>query len=329
MPELRKDPVTGRWVIIATGRSKRPTDFSHEPVAPPRGGFCPFCPGNEAKTPQEVLAFRSNGHTNGPGWSLRVVPNKFPALEIEGDLNRQGDGIYDKMHGLGAHEVVIESPEHARTLATLSDAQVKDVLWAYRSRVLDLRQDKRLRYAVLFKNHGEAAGATLEHSHSQLIALPVVPQRVKQEIDGARAYFDFKERCIFCDIIRQETASNARVVFDTDRFVVLQPFAARFPFETWILPRAHESHFEEADPASLEPLAVVLRATLTRLDRVLEHAAYNFIIHTAPMQEPIAPHYHWHMEIMPKLTRVAGFEWATGIHINPTPPEESAKYLRE
>src|ERR1700693_3121955 len=234
MPELRKDPITDSWVIISTDRARRPSDFIREPTPrEPSSRFCPFCPGNESKTPPEVLAFRNGSSANQPGWSLRVIPNKFPVLGIEGELTRQGDGMFDKMSGIGAHEVIIETPDHTATMASMSDKQVEDVLWAFRERVLDLKKDHRLRYILLFKNHGEAAGASLEHPHSQLIALPVIPKRVKEELEGARHYFDFKERCVYCDIVRQETQAGARLVIETDRFVVLEPYAARFPFETW------------------------------------------------------------------------------------------------
>ncbi len=329
MPELRKDPITGRWVIIASDRSKRPSDFIREPVKPQPARFCPFCPGNEQKTPPEVLAFRGDGSANGGGWTLRVMPNKFPALRVEGDLSRQGDGLYDKMNGVGAHEVIVETPEHTLTLAELPEKRIEELFWAFRERILDLRKDQRLRYILLFKNHGEAAGATLEHSHSQLIALPVVPKRVQEEIDGARRYYDFKERCIYCDIVGQDVDDPVRVVLETDHFLVISPYAPRFPFETWVVPRRHESHFESTDPAALQNLGWVTRATLRKIDKVLERPAYNFVIHTAPIQPGALPHYHWHIEIIPKLTRVAGFEWGTGFYINPTPPEESARYLRE
>jgi UDPglucose--hexose-1-phosphate uridylyltransferase len=330
LPELRKDPITGRWVIIATDRARRPSDFTRAPVVvaePTR--FCPFCYGNEQKTPPEVLAYRVNGGANQPGWSLRVVPNKFPVLGIEGDLNRQGEGMFDKMTGIGAHEVIIESPDHTMTLAQMTDRLVEDVLWAFRERILDLKKDHRLRYILLFKNHGEAAGATLEHTHSQLIALPVIPKRAKEELTGAEHYHDFKERCVYCDIIKQESQAALRLVTETDRFVVIEPYAARFPFETWIVPKRHASHFEDADAGELQNLAWSLRTTLRKLDKALERPAYNFVIHTAPVQEPAMPHYHWHIEIMPRLTKVAGFEWGTGFYINPTPPEESAQFLRE
>jgi UDPglucose--hexose-1-phosphate uridylyltransferase len=329
LPELRKDPITGRWVIIATERAKRPSDFIRQPVTVAAQGVCPFDYGNEHKTPPEILAYRNSGGRNEPGWRVRVVANKFPVLGIEGELNRQGEGMYDKMNGIGAHEVIIETPEHAATLAEMPERQIEEVLWAFRDRVNDLKKDQRFRYILLFKNHGEAAGASLEHTHSQLIALPVIPKRVKEEVDAARQFYDLKERCIFCDIIREESTAGVRLVMETDRFTVLEPYAPRFPFETWILPKRHQSHFEDSDAPTFQNLAWVLRSTMRKIDKTLERPAYNFIVHSAPVQEAPLPHYHWHLEIMPKLTKVAGFEWGTGFYINPTPPEESARFLRE
>ena len=329
MPELRKDPITGRWVIISTDRAKRPTDFSFEP-AEIKGGFCPFCPGHEDKTPPEILTYRSDGSgPNSPGWRVRVVPNKFPALGIEGDLGRQGEGLFDKMSGIGAHEVIIEAPAHEQTLATLPEKHVEDVLWAFRDRMLDLQRDRRFRYILIFKNHGAPAGASLEHSHSQLIALPIVPKRVREEVDGAKSYYGYKERCIYCDIIRQERDSGIRVVAENEGFLTVAPYAPRFPFETWILPKEHESAFENSQRHFYRDLARALKNFLMRIDRVLEMPSYNLVLHTSPVKEAPNDYYHWHLEMMPKLTRVAGFEWGTGIYINPTPPEEAAKFLRE
>lgn len=329
MPELRKDPITGRWVIIATDRAKRPSDFIRQPVPPPSPSVCPFDYGNEHKTPPEVLAYRNSGGRDEPGWRVRVVPNKFPVLGIEGELTREGEGMYDKMNGIGAHEILIETPQHSITLAEMPEHQIEELLWAFKERVSDLKRDRRFRYILLFKNHGEAAGASLEHPHSQLIALPVIPKRVKEEVDGARLFYEMKERCIFCDIIRQETAAATRLVSETERFAVLEPYAPRFPFETWILPKRHQSHFEDADAPTIKDMAWVLRSTMRKIDKVLERPAYNFIVHSAPVQDGPLEHYHWHLEIIPKLTKVAGFEWGTGFYINPTPPEESAKFLRE
>jgi len=329
MPELRKDPIHGRWVIISTERGRRPSDFVVEQHKP-AGGFCPLCEGNEDKTPPEVLAFRNTGTpSNSKGWSLRVVPNKFPALRIEGELNREGEGIYDKMNGIGAHEVLVETPLHQETLATLPPKAVENVLWAYRERMIDLQRDPRLRYVLVFKNHGVAAGASLEHSHSQLIALPIVPRRVSEEIEGARNYFQYKERCVFCDIIRQEIRQKARVISENQAFVSIAAFASRFPFETWVLPKKHHSHFEQMEPFEYEQAAQILSDTLRRMNQVLNNPPYNYIIHTSSFSDTEEKYYHWHFEIMPKLTKVAGFEWGTGFYINPTPPEEAAGYLRE
>ncbi|KPK99272.1 MAG: galactose-1-phosphate uridylyltransferase, partial [candidate division Zixibacteria bacterium SM23_73_2] len=212
MPELRKDPIIGRWVIISTERGKRPTDFSTLPDKK-QNSTCPFCPGNESATPPEILAFRPDkSEPNQPGWTLRVISNKYPALKVEGDLNREGRGIFDKMNGVGAHEVIIETPDHIKNMVDLTDREMEDVLWAYRARTLDLKKDPRFKYILIFKNQGEAAGASLEHSHSQLIATPIVPKRVSEELEGAHKYYDYKERCIFCDIIRQEISENVRVI---------------------------------------------------------------------------------------------------------------------
>jgi len=225
--------------------------------------------------------------------------------------------------------VIVESPGHVISMADLSEESIKLTLFAFRDRVRDLRNDFRLRYVLLFKNHGEGAGATSEHTHSQLIALPVVPKRVQEELEVCERYFKFKERCVFCDIVRQESRSGSRIVTETDEFVSLAPYAARFPFETWIMPRHHASHYEEASDQQLANLAWILRSTLRKMDKVLERPAYNLLVHTTPLQEGACPYYHWHIEIIPNLTRVAGFEMGTGFYINPTPPEESAQFLRD
>lgn len=330
MPELRKDPVIGRWVIIATERAKRPTDFIKEKEQK-RVGFCPFCPNNEEKTPEELLAYREAGtKENSAGWWVRVVPNKFPALVREGDLDRTGDGMYDKMNGIGAHEVIIENPSHDLTFADYDLKQIQEILWAYRDRIMELKKESRLQYIMIFKNYGREAGASLDHPHTQVIALPIIPKRVKEELDGAKEYYNFKERCVFCDMIRQETESNKRVIIENDEFISFCPFASRFPFETWILPKKHTVHFEDIQKNQLENYAVVLKETLSRIKTVLGDPPYNFMMHTAPCNEPAAryPHYHWHLEITPKLTQVAGFEWGTGFYINPMPPEMAAESLR-
>lgn len=328
MPELRKDPIIGRWVIISTERGKRPSAFQSV-SARHEAALCPFCPGHEDATPPEVLAYREPGsEPNRPGWKLRVISNKYPALRIEGDLNQTPKGIYERMDGVGAHEVIIETPDHARDLAEMTEDEMMLVLRAYRERMLDLERDNRFQYILVFKNHGVRAGASLEHSHSQLIATPIVPKRVAEELEGSRRYYNFKERCVFCDILTQELMESDRVVRDFDSFLAFQPFASRFPFETWILPKSHQSHFLEMSDAEARGLAICLRDSLIRLKLALNDPPFNFILHTRPVGKERFDHYHWHFEIIPKLTRVAGFEWGSGFYINPTLPEEAAMYLR-
>lgn len=332
MPQLRKDPVVGRWVIISTERSRRPSNFA--PVADTQAAeFCPFCAGHEDKTPPEVFAVRPPEQGDGPGgWEVRVVPNKFPALLIEGELERRGEGLYDLMNGIGAHEVIIESPSHTHDLPDLPVHHVEKVLKAFRERLVDLHRDPRLRYVLVFKNRGERAGATLEHPHTQLIAMPIIPKAIDEEITGARRYFELKERCVFCDVIQQELAATemSRVVLKSKHFVAIEPFAPRFPFETWILPRRHHATFHTIeDDGALPDLAAALKETLQRLNLALSRPPYNFVLHTAPVRNGSADYYHWHIEITPKLTRVAGFEIGSGFYINPTPPEDAARFLRE
>ncbi len=330
MPELRRDPIVGRWVIIATERARKPSDLAREPE-PPQPGLCPFCPGHEDKTPPEVYVSGRppSAPANSAGWKVRVVPNRFPALMIEGDLDRQAEGIYDRMNGIGAHEVIIETPDHARQMKDLTDAELTEVLFSFKARIVDLRNDMRFRYILLFKNHGHLAGASLEHSHSQLIALPVVPRQVIEEIEGARRHFEHRERCIFCDIVGQERKDRARLIFENDDFLAFAPWAPRSPFETWIVPKRHESNFEAEPKERLGLAAQALGTVVRRLAAALGSPAYNFIVHSNPLRDAPSHSYHWHIEVMPALSRVAGFEWGSGFHINPVPPEEAAEFLRK
>ncbi|MBI4056878.1 MAG: galactose-1-phosphate uridylyltransferase [Elusimicrobia bacterium] len=331
MPELRKDPIIGRWVIIATERGTRPHDFKRSPES--LGGDpqnCPFCPGNESKTPPEILAYHEPGRLKDqPGWWIRVVPNKYPALQVEGAIHREGEGMYDKMSGLGAHEVIIETSSHTEFIAQMKPSRIEDVFWACRDRMIDLKKDPRMQYILIFKNHGAAAGASLAHPHSQLIATPMVPIRVKQEMAGAKAYYDYKERCVFCDILREESEDRRRVVAENEGFVAFEPYASRFPFETWIIPKIHSAHFEDVQKHQVVDLAQIMKKSLGQIHQVLQNPPLNYIVHTAPLKEMDLPHYHWHIEIMPKLTHVAGFEWGTGFYINPTPPELAAQFLTD
>lgn len=329
MPELRRDPVIGRWVIISTLRGRRPSEYREEEelnkTAP-----CPFCPGNEHATPPEIMAYRNpDSKKNEKGWWVRVVPNKYPALQIEGELNSRGDGVYDLMNGIGAHEVIIENPGHDTEFDTAELKNVEDVFWMMRDRILDLRNDKRFEYILIFKNKGLAAGATLKHPHAQLIATPMVPIRVHQEIQGGLRYYEYKNRCIYCDIIKQELEEDLRLIIENNDFVAISPFASRFPFEIMVLPKRHDSHFEDLQKGEAMNLAKIMKEVTRKLVGVLENPPYNYVLHNSPLKSGPFSYYHWHIEIMPKLVRVAGFEWGTGFYINPTAPEEATKLLKE
>jgi UDPglucose--hexose-1-phosphate uridylyltransferase len=330
MAELRRDPIIGRWVIVDTDHPSGPGDFDKEEQGF-RGGECPFCYGNELMTPPEVDAVRdSNTLPNTPGWQVRVVPNKFPALKIEGDLDRRGIGIYDMSNGIGAHEVLIETPYHDKDISDLLNEEVENTILKCCHRADDLLRDKRFRYIMIFKNKGPSAGASLEHPHTQIVALPMVPKNVLEEIHGASQYFDYRERCIFCDILRQEISEKERIILENKHFLCFSPFVSRFPFEIWIVPKKHNGYFCHIAREEVPSLASILRETIRKFKLLFGNLAYNYIIHSSPMDgEYMGESYHWHIEFMPKLTRVAGFEWGTGFYIVPTPPELAAKYLKE
>ncbi len=336
MPELRKDPVLGRWVIIATERAKRPSDFevTREET---ETASCVFCEGRESETPPEVFAVRREGTgTDEPGWDVRVIPNKYPALEITGELDREGVGLCDMANGIGVHEVIVETPDHSQAMADLSAAHIAKVMRTYRQRILDLEEDRRLKYVLIFKNQGRSAGASLQHAHSQLIATPITPKRVKEKLDGAKRYFDYKHRCVFCDYIKQETELfGERLVTESAHFVCVSPFAARFPFEIWILPKRHMLDFALIEGDEAADLGRVLKVVLLKLRAALNDPPFNYVLHMAPYRRPrggywttIEEDYHWHVELIPRLTRVAGFEWGSGFYINPTAPEVAAETLR-
>jgi len=329
MSELRKDPVTGRWVIISQERGGRPLQ-EEKPAQKIDHKSCPFCEGNEKLTPSEIYAVGKVGrHKNSTGWDIRVIPNKFPALRVEGEVLTRGENMYDKMNGIGAHEVIIETPEHSKSGALLSVEQYKSILLTYAERINDLKKDLRMEYILIFKNHGLSAGATLEHPHSQLIATPIVPKKVLEELSSAKKYFEFKGRCVFCDMINTELNSNSRVVYENDNFIAFCPFASRFPFEIWVLPRSHDSAYEDISEKEAAELARALKTVLGKLNEALSNPDYNYILHNWPHKSNDRNIFHWHIEIMPKLTKIAGFEWGSGFYINPTSPEDAAKFLRE
>lgn len=330
MPELRRDPIVGRWVIFASDGARRfePAAPSREAAPTPEG--CPFCEGNEARTPRELFAFRAAGTAaDAPGWRVRVVPHRFPTLRVEGDLEHRADGIYDAMNGIGAHEVIVETPRHVVTPAALEPASIEEGLLAARERMADLRRDGRLVYPALFRSVGAAAGALATHALSQLIVSPVVPAGAERLISGALAYMGYRGRCVFCDIVREELRTRSRLVAENDGFVAVVPYAARFPFETWVIPRRHAAHFESIERDRARDLAAILLALFRGLDEALDEPAFNTLLQTAPFTLGDAPHYHWHVEITPRLLVPSGFEWGTGFHVNPVLPEEAAAALRE
>ena len=285
MSELRKDPVSKRWVIFPPERVYRPNDYAdvkeeeNEDISK-----CPFCEGKEEKAGEEILAYEKipGRNPNTPGWWIRVLENKYPALRA-GELEKQGEGIYDKMNGAGRHEIIVETPEHHKCLSTLNYNEVEKVLWAYRDRYLEIKEDSKMKYILIFKNYGREAGASLEHSHSQLIATPVVPKRVEGEVAGSRHHYEFRDRCVYCDIVAQELMDRRRIVEENESFISFVFFAGRFPYETWILPKKHSAHFENISKKEVMQLAVVLKRTLMRIRKCLNDPAYNYVIHTLPI----------------------------------------------
>ena len=328
MKEFRRDPIVDRWVIISAERAARPgavvVDDTKDEL-----DFCPFCEGNESSTPKEVYSIRKNGSSpDGPGWSLRVVPNKYPALGDKEALTRENNGLLCKMSGVGAHEVIIESPTHSDTLADISTKRVGDLFIAVRSRFLELKKNPEILYAQFFKNHGHRAGASLWHTHSQIIAIPVLSKLITEELDGSARYFNKTGKCIYCDIISTDSKGGERVVIENDDFIALTPYAPRFAFETWILPKRHTSRYELAGDTLLCSLADIYKQIASKINKELDNPPYNLILHTAPFEDGHDEYFHWHVEFMPILGGVAGFEWGSGFHINSTPPEEAARRLR-
>ena len=328
--EIRRDPITGRSVVIDRAPLKRRDDFDLEPVrledAP---AACPFCEGREADAGAEVLAWREGGPANAPGWSVRVVPNRHPMLRIEGGMDIRSHGLFASRDGLGAHEVIIETPLHDQPLHALDTDGVARVLWAWRTRLQDLKRDTRFASIVIFKNHGRAAGARLDHSHSQLAAYPIVPPALAEKVHHAERHLDASGRCIFCDVLAEELADRRRIICDESAILAIAPFASRVPFETWVMPRQHEPRFEEVADSTLKVLATAIRSILARIDWALERPAYNLVLHTAPLSGAADRAFHWHLEILPRVTRHSGLEWASGMHRNPVPPEDAARLLRD
>lgn len=341
MPEFRRDPLLNRWVIVARERGERPSGLQPEsanghPYDPAQD---PFAPGNERYTPGEVYSLRpEGGAANGPGWQVRVVPNRYPALRIEGDLDPRGYGIYDRMNGVGAHEVVVETPLAPLSLADMPALEIGYVLQAWRQRIEDLYRDRRLAHVLVFKNHGAAAGATQMHSHSQIVATPMIPLRLREELTACHEHWRQKRRSLFMDILDEELRMGERLVYENAHFVAFCPFACYSPFELMLLPRRPSADYRRCSPEELADLADALRVCLLKWRGALGDCAWNLMLHTAPNEQSLAgvsedfplleAYFQWHIEMFPRLTTTAGFEWGTGMHINPVPPEEAAAALR-
>jgi UDPglucose--hexose-1-phosphate uridylyltransferase len=333
MSELRQDIATKRWVIVSKERAKRPHQFLKQMVVqeePDHRDDCPFCEGNEGQTPPEVYALRNGSEPNQPGWKVRVVPNKFAALSTSAKWEVKHPEIFTTINGYGSHEVIIETPQHNQTLATLPQEHVQLVLQALLQRMRTLAQDNRIAFVQVFRNHGAAAGTSLVHPHSQLIATPIVPTNIREEIEEARRFYDDRVTCVYCYMLEKELEREERIVLTTDHYVVLAPFASRFPFELMILPRRHSASFvADVRTEDVTFLADVLRRTLLLLYRAANNPDYNAVLHTAPLRDSCMDYYHWHIEIVPRLTTPAGFELGSGIYITTAIPEETADYLRE
>lgn len=333
--ELRKDPLLGRWVAVLN-QSKSPSEYVLSADADNENS-CILCAGREGETPPEIMSTaKQNSEQTNQRWWTRVIPSFTPVFQVEGELGRRGDGIYDKMNSIGANEIIIESPDHNVRPEDIGLDQMVRVIMTYRDRMSDLEKDQRLRYTLIYKNSGKEAGAVFSHPVSHLASTPVIPKRVKEELDGAKQYFSYKERCIFCDIVREELRVGSRVILETTNFVAFCPYASKFPFESWIVPKKHNCAFQEIKTGEIEDMALILSSVLKKLRASFKGLPYNYFIHSAPNRIPRKNHwhtlgedFHWHLEIMPRLLRTSGFEWSSGFYILPTSPEHAAKYLKE
>jgi UDPglucose--hexose-1-phosphate uridylyltransferase len=327
MSELRQNLITRDWVIIATDRAKRPDQFANpkQLVAglPPHRPDCPFCVGNEEDGTLET--FRLCDRT---GWKVRAIRNKYPALSPTTERMRISSGIHRTMSGMGVHEVIVEHPRHDLTTALLSIEDVANILFVYRERYLEIRKYPHIETIIIFKNHGESAGTSLEHPHSQIAATPVVPSQVRNRIDEAVRYFDDTGDCLFCRTLEDELAAGERVIFESKHFVAFIPFAALSPFHIWIFPRRHSSSFDDITDPEITDLAYTLKTVLAKLYYGLNNPDYNYSIRSVPTTEQGTKYFHWYVAIIPRVSKQAGFELGSGMFINTALPEESAEFLR-
>lgn len=337
MNELRRDPMSGRWAIIV---KQEKIDFATLLSDSHKIGNdkdCPFCEGNEARVPPEIFALRApNSAPDTPGWRVRVIPDPHPILETRGAMDDRGYGIYDVLNGIGVHELIIEHPHHAKNFPDFSPEHMQHVIEVMQHRIVEIKKDVRFRYVLIHKNYGEASAATLEHAHSHLLATPVTPRRVKTELDYARDYFEYKERCIYCDLVYMELGKKERIIIEDGDFLALTPFASRRPFEIWLLPENHETFFEQNH--NQKQLAQLLITVMGKIYTLLRNPDYIISLHNGPnisaaarrgYWKTIHKDYHWHIEIVPRLHSLTSFELGSGFSINPVAPEVAAKVLRE
>lgn len=326
-PQLRKDPVVDRWVFVSPERGGRPLERAAQLAD--HSATCQFCEGREGETPHEIAAVRTAGTAaDSPGWHVRVVPNKFPACRLDSAAASGDDALFVAESGVGVQEVVLECPQHESSLAALPVGHVETIFRIYRDRLRTLSANERLAYVQVFKNHGAAAGASVPHSHSQILGMSRVPRELDAEYAGARQYHAEHRRCVYCDLVARETASGERIVWEGDHIVAFAAWAGRFPYETWVVPRRHDGHFADALDAEVAEVATVLHRLVGRLGDLVADLSYNYLLHELPLRAAKSPAYHWHWELLPRVTGVAGFEMAGGTFVNPLPPEEAAARLR-
>jgi len=332
--EFRRDPLHNTWVVFAPERQRRPQDY--QPAILQSGTLDPFAEGNERLTPPEVYAIRKEKtKPNEPGWRVRVVPNRYPAMRIEGQLEATPAGLYDRLTGIGAHEVIIETPDGNLAIEDLSVPAIASIFASYRERIIDLDKDLRFQHIYIFKNVGPSAGASLVHAHSQLVALPLVPPFVEGKLVRAHDHYLLKQRSLFSDILHTERDDGSRLVAENDGYVLFCPFASRFPFELAIFPKRHHPEYISCTTDEFQDLAEILRFALQRLNAILEKPGYNFLLHMAPLHRPNTERfssarydYCWHLEIAPRFNSLAGFEIGLGAYINTVYPEDAARFLR-
>ncbi|GAB4296991.1 MAG: galactose-1-phosphate uridylyltransferase [Myxococcota bacterium] len=329
--ELRTDVITGRSVYMETDERamKRSSDYEGG-LSQSGNPFCPFCEGNESETPPEIYAKRLEGsERDGKGWSIRVVPNKYPVLTPEfGEESRGGEGIYKRIGGFGAHEVIIDVARHERSAGNLSETELFDLLATFRLRINELKKEPRLKYVLIFKNQGKWAGATVEHIHTQLVALPIVPQAIKEELSAAERFYGERSKCVYCERLGKELKRSVRLVAKNADFALFAPYVSRTPFELVVTPLKHSECFEASSDKELEALAEIMGEALSKVKGLLGDPSLNMVLLNSPLHEPTGDYFHWRIEIIPKILTLSALPIGGGVYFNPTPPEVAAEEFR-